>query len=150
MRKAASKTETIDSYIAGFPPDVQKHLKKIRSLIRKAAPAAEETIKYRIPTYVLNGNLIYFAAFKNHISIFPRTKGMDAFKKEIASYEAGRGTLRFPLDEPIPFDLIARLAAMRVKEGASAPVPKLKKAAAKTPKKSTQPRAAKRTKLPAR
>ena len=149
MKKATPKTKTIDSYIAGFPTEVQKHLKKIRSLIRKAAPAAEETIKYGIPTYVLHGNLIYFAAFKNHISIFPRTKGMDAFKKKIARYEAGRGTLQFPLDEPIPFELIGELAAMRAKEGASAPVPKQKNAA-KPAKKTLKPRAAKRTKLPTR
>jgi uncharacterized protein YdhG (YjbR/CyaY superfamily) len=145
-----TKPETIEAYIAGFPRDVQKQLKKLRSVIRKTAPDAEETIKYDIPTYVLNGNLIYFAAFKKHISIFPRTKGMDAFKSKIASYEAGRGTLRFPLDEPIPFELIAELTAVRVREQAAAPAAKRKKSAAKKHTKSPKPRAAKRTKLPAR
>jgi uncharacterized protein YdhG (YjbR/CyaY superfamily) len=145
-----TKPQTIQAYIAGFPPDVQKQLKKLRSVIRKAAPGAQETIKYEIPTYVLNGNLIYFAAFKKHISIFPRTKGMNALKEKIASYEAGRGTLRFPLDAPIPFDLIAELTAVRVREQSASPIQKKNKSLAKRRTKTAKPGAAKRTKLPAR
>lgn len=165
-KKPAAAPASIDAYIASFPPDVQKSLKKIRSLIRKAAPHAEEAIKYQMPSYVLHGHLIFFAAYKNHIAIYPRTKGMDAVGSEIARYESGQGTLKFPLSEPIPFALIGRLAAIRVKESSNgsparprtAPKPKLEsKPAAKAPatkrktaKKSAKSAARKRTKLPRR
>jgi len=106
----------IDDYIAGFPADVQKILRKIRATIRKAAPAAEEAIKYQIPTFVLNGNLISFAAYKAHIGLYPAPRGAKELKNELAAYEGGKGTLRFPLDEPIPFDLISRVVKYRVKK----------------------------------
>ncbi len=108
--------KTIDEYIAGFPPDVQKVLKKIRMTIRKAAPDAEETIKYRMPTFILNGNLVYFAAFKNHIGFYPIPTGIKEFEKELSAYKMGRGSVQFPLDEPIPYDLITRIVKFRVKE----------------------------------
>lgn len=111
-RKAA---RDIDEYIAGFPKDVQKILQKIRTTIRKAAPGAEEAIRYQIPTFTLNGNLIHFAAFKNHIGLYPAPRGAQEFKSVLSRYEGGKGTVRFPLDEPIPFALITRIVKFRVK-----------------------------------
>ena len=112
-----SKTpKDIDEYIAGFPKDVQKILNKIRSTIKKAAPKAEEAISYQIPTFRLNGNLIHFAAYKNHIALYPAPRAVEKFKKELARYGAGKGTLRFPLDEPIPYDLITKIVEFRAKQ----------------------------------
>lgn len=111
MKKAP---QSIDEYIAAFPADVQKILERIRATIRKAAPAAKEAIKYRIPTFTLNGNLIHFAAFKNHIGLYPAPRGAEQFKKELSSYEGGKGTVKFPLDKPIPYDLITRIVKYRV------------------------------------
>lgn len=99
----------IDEYIAGFPPEVQSLLEKVRAAIRKAAPAAEEAIKYQMPTYVLNGNLIHFAGYKNHIGLYPGTKPIEAFADELAKYETSKGTVKFPLDKPIPYGLIGRI-----------------------------------------
>jgi len=95
-----------------------------RSTIREAAPDAEETIKYRMPTFTLNGNLVHFAAFKRHIGFYPVPTGIEKFKKELSVYEMGKGSVQFPLDEPIPFDLISRIVRFRVEEN-------LKKAASK-------------------
>jgi len=106
----------VDEYIAGFPKDVQKILNKIRSTIKKAAPKAEEAISYQIPTFRLNGNLIHFAAYKNHIGLYPAPRAVEKFKKELARYGAGKGTLRFPLDEPIPYDLITKIVEFRAKQ----------------------------------
>lgn len=126
MKTAAPRD--IDAYIAGFPPDVQKILQKVRKTIQKAAPDAEETIKYQIPTFALNGNLVHFAAFKNHIGFYPAPRGKEIFKKELSAYEGGKGTVRFPLDQPIPYDLISRIVKFRVEEN-------LGRAASKTKKK---------------
>jgi uncharacterized protein YdhG (YjbR/CyaY superfamily) len=109
-------SKDIDEYIGGFPQDVQKILKKIRSTIRKAAPKAEEAISYQIPTFKLNGNLIHFAAYKNHIGVYPAPRAVAAFKKELDRYGSSKATIKFPLDEPIPYDLITRLVEFRVKE----------------------------------
>ena len=106
----------IDEYIASFPPRVQSILKKIRSTIRKAAPAAEEKISYKVPAFTLNGDLIYFAAFKNHIGLYPPVKGDEELRAEIARYRGGKGNLRFPLDEPIPYVLIGRIVKFRIQE----------------------------------
>ena len=106
----------IDEYIADFPRDVQEILEKIRVTIRIAAPDAEETIKYRMPTFTLKGNLVYFAAFKKHIGFYPVPTGIEAFKNELSAYEGGKGSVKFPLDRPIPFDLISRIVKFRVKE----------------------------------
>jgi uncharacterized protein YdhG (YjbR/CyaY superfamily) len=116
MRTDQTTPTTIDEYIAGFSPEVQVILEKIRRTIRKAAPGAAETIKYRMPTFTLNGNLVYFAAFKKHIGFYPIPTGIEAFKKELSVYEQGRGSVQFPLDKPIPFDLISRIVKFRVKE----------------------------------
>jgi uncharacterized protein YdhG (YjbR/CyaY superfamily) len=95
---------------------VQEILRKVRQTFREAAPEAQETIKYGMPTYTLNGNLAYFAGFKKHISFYPRTPAMDVYREELAPYESGKGTLKFPLDKPVPCDLIGRLVKVRVAE----------------------------------
>src|SRR2546427_6435791 len=98
--------KTIDEYIKTFPEDVQTILEKMRQTIRKAAPEAEEAISYQIPTFKLNGNLVHFAAFKKHIGFFPTARGVEAFKKELSRYKGSKGTVRFPLDEPVPYGLV--------------------------------------------
>jgi uncharacterized protein YdhG (YjbR/CyaY superfamily) len=106
----------IDAYIAGFDKHVQALLNKIRATIRKAAPDAEEAIRYQIPTFILHGNLVHFAAFRNHIGFYPAPRGIEAFEKELSAYEGSKGTVRFPLDEPLPLDLIARIVKRRVQQ----------------------------------
>ncbi|MBM4422486.1 MAG: hypothetical protein FJ030_03725 [Chloroflexi bacterium] len=128
MKTSPTASKTIDDYIAGFPPDVQEILEKIRTTIRKAAPDAEETIKYRMPTFTLKGNLVHFAAFQNHIGFYPVPTGIEKFKKELSAYEGGKGSVRFPLDKPMPLGLIGKIVKFRVKEN-------LAKAAAKGKKK---------------
>jgi uncharacterized protein YdhG (YjbR/CyaY superfamily) len=119
MKTDQTAPKTIDEYIAGFPPDVQAILQKIRLTIRKAAPGAEEAIKYQMPTFTLNGNLVHFAAFKNHIGFYPVPSGIEKFKKELAAYQQGKGSVQFPLDQPIPYDLISKIVKFRVKESAA-------------------------------
>jgi uncharacterized protein YdhG (YjbR/CyaY superfamily) len=116
MKPEQAAPQTIDEYIAGYPPDVQKILKKIRTTIRKAAPKAAETIKYQMPTYTLNGNLVSFGVYKQHIGIYPVPAGTKKFQREIAGYRSAKSTVRLPLDEPIPLDLIGQLVQFRVKE----------------------------------
>ena len=117
MKANQTAPKDIDEYIAGFPGDVQKILEKIRRTIRKAAPDAEETISYQIPTFTLKGRyLVYFAAYKKHIGLYPAPRGSEKFKQELSAYEGGKGTVRFPLDKPIPFDLISRIVMFRVKK----------------------------------
>ncbi len=128
MRTDLPAPKNIDDYIARFPPEVQVILEKIRATIKKAAPDAEEAIKYQIPTFTLKGNLVHFAAYKNHIGFYPAPRGIEAFKDELARYEGGKGTVRFPLDEPIPFALISKIVKFRVKDN-------LDRAAAKGKKK---------------
>jgi uncharacterized protein YdhG (YjbR/CyaY superfamily) len=105
----------IDEYIAGFPKDIQKMLEQVRVAIRKAAPNAEETIKYAIPTFTLNGNLVSFAAYKNHIGFYPAPTGVETFKKELAVYAASKATARFPIDKPLPLALISKMVKFNVK-----------------------------------
>ena len=114
MRTSKTTPRDIDEYIAGFPSDIQTILKKIRTTIRKAAPDAEETIKYQMPTFTLYGNLVHFAAFKEHIGFYPVPRGVEPFKDELAAYKGEKSTARFPLDEPIPLDLISRIVKFRV------------------------------------
>ena len=106
----------IDNYILGFPPDIQTRLKQIRATIKAAAPEAEETIKYAMPTFVLHGNLVHFAAFKNHIGLYPTPSGIVAFKEELSVYKGAKGSIQFPNDKPLPLELIAKITAFRVKE----------------------------------
>ena len=117
MKTGRSMAKNIDEYIAGFPQDVQEILEKMRMTIRKAAPGAEEKISYQIPTFTLKGSrLVYFAAYKKHIGLYPAPRGVEKFKKELSVYEGGKGTVRFPLDKPIPFGLIRRIVKFRIKE----------------------------------
>jgi len=106
----------IDAYISNFPKDIQEILEKIRAIIRETAPDAEETIKYQIPTFTLKGNLVHFAAYKKHIGFYPTPTGIEKFKKELSAYQGAKGSVQFPLDKPIPYDLISKIATFRVKE----------------------------------
>lgn len=112
-----AKFTTIDGYIAQFPKEVQVILEKIRQTVADAAPGAVEAISYQIPTFKLNGsNLVHFAAWKDHIGFYATPAGNTAFQKELARYKMAKGSVRFPLDEPIPYDLVAEIARFRVKE----------------------------------
>ena len=109
--------KTIDEYIRTFPKDVQTILEKMRKTIREAAPGAVETISYQMPTFKLNGKgLVYFAAFKNHIGFYPIPSGVEAFEKELSSYKQGKGSVQFPIDQPVPYDLVRRVVTFRVNE----------------------------------
>jgi len=106
----------IDEYIGMFPKEVRIILESLRQTIRKAAPEAEETINYQIPTYKLNGNLVHFAAYKRHIGFYPTPSGIEAFKKELSVYEGAKGSVKFPLNKPLPLDLISKIVKFRVME----------------------------------
>jgi uncharacterized protein YdhG (YjbR/CyaY superfamily) len=128
----------IDEFIAAYPPAMQEKLRKMRNTIKKAAPAATEAIKYGIPTFVLNGNLVHFAAYEHHIGFYPAPSGIVEFRKELAPYESAKGSVRFPLDKPLPLALIAQIVKFRVAENMS------KKSKLKEVKKTGSPaRAAK-------
>jgi uncharacterized protein YdhG (YjbR/CyaY superfamily) len=111
-----STPETIDDYIAGFPPEVQTILRKIRRTVKAAAPEARERISYRIPAFTLDGTLVYFAAFKKHIGFYPPVRGDASLEKAVARFAGEKGNLRFPLDEPIPYALITRIVKLRVRQ----------------------------------
>jgi uncharacterized protein YdhG (YjbR/CyaY superfamily) len=113
------KFKTTDEYIASFPKDVQRTLGSLRRVIRESAPDAEEVIAYGIPTFRLNGNLVHFAAFRNHISFFPTSSAIAAFKKELSVYELSKGTVRFPMGRPIPLALVKKIVRYRLKENLS-------------------------------
>lgn len=112
----ARQFKTIDEYISTFPEDVQRILNELRQTIKEAAPEAEETINYQIPTFTLHGNLVHFAALKNHIGFYPTPSGMEAFKKELSGYKGAKGSVQFPIDQPLPLPLIRRIVEYRVKE----------------------------------
>jgi uncharacterized protein YdhG (YjbR/CyaY superfamily) len=118
MKKDSTGFADVDSYIAQQPIEIQETLEQIRQTIRKAAPDAKEVISYQMPAYKLNGMLVYFAAWKNHFGFYPVSSGIAAFKKELAAYEMTKGTVQFPYDKPIPFDLITRIVQFRVRENA--------------------------------
>ena len=115
MKKQEQQPKTIDEYIADFPEDVQVKMQKVRAAIRKAAPQAEEAIKYGIPTLVLNGNLIHFAGYKNHIGLYPGSKPIEKFEEELSGFETSKGTVQFPLDKQIPYGLIGKITKFCVK-----------------------------------
>lgn len=115
-RNAQTQPENIDDYIARFPRDVQRVLQGVRRAIRAAAPGADEAIKYGVPTFVLNGNLVHFAGFKQHIGFYPTPSGIAKFRQELSSYPSAKGSVQFPLDEPMPLDLITRIVTFRVGE----------------------------------
>jgi uncharacterized protein YdhG (YjbR/CyaY superfamily) len=116
MRRGSAAPGTIDEYVAAFPPDVQRALQEVRTTIRKAAPEALEAMKYGIPTFVLGQNLVHFGGFKTHVGFYPSPSGIKAFKKELSAYEGAKGSVRFPLDRPMPLRLIARIVKFRVEE----------------------------------
>ena len=128
MRNDQAAPKNIGDYIAGFPKEVQEILEKIRQTIRKAAPDAKEAIKYQMPTFILNGKLVHFAAFKIHIGLYPAPVGVEGFKEELSGYEGAKGSARFPFDKPIPFDLIGKIVKFQAKKN-------LEKADAKGKKK---------------
>ncbi len=111
--------KTVDEYIAAHPKNVQCVLEELRQVIRRSAPKAEETISYQIPAFKLNGNLVWFAAFKNHIGFYPTSSAISAFKERLSDYDISKGTVRFPLNKPIPYDLIKEMVRFRVKENLS-------------------------------
>ena len=112
------KASTIDEYINAFPESTQEKLQSIRSTIRKAAPEATEAISYGMPTFKHHGNLVHFAGYENHIGFYPAASGINAFKKELSGYETSKGTLRLPLDEPLPLALITKIVKFRVTDNA--------------------------------
>jgi uncharacterized protein YdhG (YjbR/CyaY superfamily) len=116
MKQESNSLQTVDDYIAGFPDTIQSILQQIRSIIREMVPDAEEVISYQMPTYRLLGNLVHFAAFKHHIGFYPTPTGVEAFQEELALYQHAKGSIRFPLDQPIPYALIRKIVAFRVKE----------------------------------
>lgn len=116
MKTNQTAPKNIDEYIAGFPPDIQEILQQVRLTISAAAPEATETISYQIPTFTLKGNLVHFAAFKKHIGFYPAPRGIERFKDELAVYAGAKGSVQFPLDQPIPFDLISRIVKFRVED----------------------------------
>lgn len=127
MESKSLIAKNIDEYIAGCPEDVQPILQKIRAIIREAAPEAGETINYGIPTFTLKGNLVHFAAFKKHIGFYPTPSGIEKFKNELAVYDGAKGSVKFPLDQPIPYDLIREIVLFRVKDTLEKALPKRKK-----------------------
>jgi uncharacterized protein YdhG (YjbR/CyaY superfamily) len=116
VKANATTPETIDDYIAGFPPPVQRILKQVRNTIRKAAPKAQEALSYRVPAFTQEGPLVYFAAFKHHVGFFPTASGISNFKNELSGYKGAKGSVQFPLDQPMPLNLIAKITRFRVKE----------------------------------
>lgn len=118
---------TIDEYIASFPEDVQMKLEKLRDTIREAAPDAVEKISYQMPTFALHGNLVHFAAYKNHIGFYPTPSGIEKFQQELAVYKSSKGAVQFSLDQPIPYALVSQIVTFRVKENLEKELAKHKK-----------------------
>ena len=117
MAMSRGQFKTIDEFIASFPKNVRNLLEELRGVIEESAPGAEETISYGIPTFDLNGrHLVHFSAYKSHVGFYPTSSGIRAFKKELSSFKTSKGTVQFPLDKTIPFDLVKRIVKFRVKE----------------------------------
>ena len=117
----AKVAKNIDEYIADFPDNVQASMEKVRAAIKKAAPRAEEAIKYQIPTFVLNGNLIHFAGYKNHIGLYPGSRAIEEFEDELSGYKLSKGTVQFPLDKPMPVGLISKITKFCVQRNLAKP-----------------------------
>lgn len=116
MKSPRVTARSIDEYIAGFPDETRKALEGLRTMIKAAAPGAKEKISYQMPAFDLEGNLVYFAAFKKHIGFYPTSSGIEAFRRELSAYDVSKGTVRFPLDKPLPLKLISRIVKFRVLE----------------------------------
>lgn len=108
--------KTIDEYISQFPPEVQEILKKLRTVIKAAAPEAEEKISWQMPTFALHGNSVHFAAHKNHIGFYPSPSGIDEFKQELSEYKGAKGSVQFPISQPLPYELVSKIVKFRVAE----------------------------------
>ena len=119
MATPKKRFNTIDEYVVAFPQNIQDILEELRQVIRESAPNAEEKISYGIPTFKLNGNLVHFAAFKNHIGFYPTPSAIAAFKKELSQYKQAKGSVQFPIDKPIPLDIVKKIVKFRVKENLS-------------------------------
>lgn len=119
MKNLTSSPLNIDQYIALYPDNVQKILQKIRMVISETAPEAQETISYQIPTFKLNGNLVHFAAFKNHIGFYPGSGAIEVFRDQLSAYPVSKGTVRFPVSDEFPYDLIRKITSFRVNENLS-------------------------------
>lgn len=132
MEDKRTAAHSIDEYIAFFPADIQNTLETLRATIRAAAPDAEEQIRYQIPTFVLKGNLVHFAAFKDHIGFYPTSSGIAAFQQEVSRYKTAKGTVRFPINQPLPLDLIRAIVEYRVAENLSRAEAKARKRNAPT------------------
>lgn len=126
MKSGMGIPKSIDEYIAGFPKDIQEVLSKLRETIRKTAPDAQEIISYQMPAYKLNGILVYFAAMTKHIGFYPTSSGIEKFQKELSPYKTGRGSVQFPLNQPLPVSLIARIVSFRVSENVAKKEAKVK------------------------
>jgi uncharacterized protein YdhG (YjbR/CyaY superfamily) len=120
MQETKTTYSTIDEYIETFPEEIQKKLREIRQTIHETAPEATEAISYQMPTFKLNGNLVHFSGYEHHIGFYPIPTGMEAFKNELSHYKTGKGSVQFPLDQPLPLDLIRRIVEFRVKENLAA------------------------------
>lgn len=116
MAMSSNAPDTIDEYLKPFSPEVKALLEKMRQTIHEAAPEATEAMAYGIPTFKLNGNLVHFGGYKTHIGFYPAPSGIEAFKAELEQYGAGKGTIQFPLDKPIPWDLVTRVVKYRVEQ----------------------------------
>jgi uncharacterized protein YdhG (YjbR/CyaY superfamily) len=116
MEKSKINFNSIDEYILQFSPEVQEILKNLRKVIREAAPEAVEKISYQMPAFALHGNLVYFAAFKNHIGFYPTASGVAAFKNELSIYKGGKGSVQFPIEKPLPYELISKIVKFKVAE----------------------------------
>lgn len=134
-----SQAEDVASYIAEFPPQVQKLLQRLRATIRRAAPQATETISYRMPAYVQGGPLVYFAAYERHIGFYPTGEGIEAFKGELGDYTWSRGAVQFPLDRPLPLKLVTRMVKHRLQVNSRKPPAKASKKAPVTKKRGGRP-----------
>jgi uncharacterized protein YdhG (YjbR/CyaY superfamily) len=119
--------ESIDEYIFKFTPEIQEILKRLRKVIKESAPDAEEKISYQMPTFALHGNLVHFAACKNHIGFYPTPSGIDAFKHELSGYRGAKGSIQFPIEKPLPYELISKIVKFRVSENIKKAEGKLKK-----------------------
>ncbi|OOM76682.1 hypothetical protein CLPUN_26220 [Clostridium puniceum] len=127
MEENKIKFNTIDEYIIQFPIEVQETLKTLRKVIKEAAPEAEEKISYKMPTFILHGNLVHFAGYKNHIGFYPAPSGIEAFKEELSQYKGAKGSVQFPIKEPLPYELIIKIVKYRAMENMKKAEEKLRK-----------------------
>ena len=127
MEENKITAKSIDEYILQFPPEIQERLNMLRKVIKESAPDALETISYQMPAFVLYGSLVYFAAFKNHIGFYPTASGIAAFKNELSEYKIGKGSIQFPIEKPLPYELVSRIVKFKVDENMRKAEGKLKK-----------------------